>query len=198
MTFSVVVPFLTAVLVVFGSSTPRECVWESPGNARVTITYYQKDGRYLRYNDVRVEILRKEGFVAASPQSRHGRFWFIFAWDSAGELVAEDDYVPPVVNLSPKGAGAKKKTLSPELQQLAQGAVLVERVDWDKSLLRGMRWNAEERYRIRPANRLWLRISSEEYNAVIPTAIEECLIPDARVVVGDEGASAASGQGGAP
>lgn len=75
--------------------TTRECVWEMPGKARVTITYYQNEERYLRFNDVRVEILDRNGLVGRAPESRHGRYWYIFARDSTGESVAEDDYAPP-------------------------------------------------------------------------------------------------------
>lgn len=166
---------------------PRECVWEAPGRARVTITYYQNDGRYLRYNDVRVEILDRKGVVARSPESRHGRYWFIFARDSAGELVAEDDYVPPPVNLPPKDSKAET-SLPPYLRRWVAGAMLEERVDWDSSLLPGQQWKADEHYRIRPANGLSAHSDDASKTRVIPVAIDKCLIPDARVVVGAAGA----------
>lgn len=83
---SIVLSAATALIATAVTPTTRECIWEAPGKARVTVTYYMQDKRYLRYNDVRVEILDKEGFIAASPESRHGKYWFIFARDSAGEL----------------------------------------------------------------------------------------------------------------
>lgn len=166
---------------------PRECVWEAPGKARVKITYYQSDGRYLRYNDVRVEILDREGVVARSSESRHGRSWFIFARDSAGELVAEDDYVPAPVNLSPKNSKVES-ALPPYLRRWVAGTVLEERVNWDRSLLPGQQWKADERYRIRPANGLSAYSSYESRTLVIPVSIDKCLIPDARIVVGADGA----------
>lgn len=185
---SIVQSAAMALIATAATPTTRECIWEAPGKARVTITYYMQDKRYLRYNDVRVEILDKVGFIGASPESRHGKYWFIFARDSAGELIAEDDYVPPVVSLPPKDAKAMS-ALPPGTRQLAVGAVLNERIHWDSSLLPGQQWKADEHYSICPANGLWVRNREEPRTEVVPISIAKCLILDAQVVVGADGAS---------
>ncbi|TDR36610.1 hypothetical protein DFR29_12831 [Tahibacter aquaticus] len=187
MIYSIALSAATALMAAVATPTTQECMWEAPGRARVTVTYYKRGELYLRYNDVRVEILDRDGVIAASPDSRHGRYWFIFARDSAGELIAEDDYVPPVVSLSPKESKAKT-ALPTGARQLAAGTVLNERINWDSSLLPGQQWKVDERYSICPANGLWARDRDEALTDVIPISIAKCLILDARVVVGADGA----------
>jgi hypothetical protein len=171
----------------------EQCLWEKPGDVRVTLSLYKHGERYYRKSDIEIEVLNAGGIFMRSLFPGQLSYWSIYAKDSEFNPVAEDDYIPPVINLSAVGSGqlrAAQQVPQPKpgdmkvpegFHWVQAGTKIVEHLDWDRFLLDGAKWDQTKTYRIRHDGAWFREPDSDSY--ITPfLGYDKCILKSIGVV----------------
>jgi hypothetical protein len=172
----------------------EQCQWEKPGDVRVTLSLYKHGERYYRKSDIEIEVLNVDGIFMQSLFPGQHSYWSIRAIDSEFNPVAENDYIPPVINLSAVGDGQLRaarsvpqpgadSTRAPDgFHWVPAGTRIVEHLDWDRFLLNAAKWDQAKTYRIRHNGAWFQNADSTTYITPFMGYNAKCILKGIMVV----------------